>query len=175
MPGGSASRRLSGADHPGGSSDRVDEFPDAAASLPVLASFSGWVWTADPGQTNFTRGASTARLIVRQGSLEVLPGRVGRWARATPHIVYAWPVVVIEHHRPLRDVGILVEVRGKLGRVGIRRGSRGRLRRALESAGFGVVEVTHRTWEAAKPVSAAHLGAAVGQVPPCVVASAGSG
>jgi len=116
----------------------------------------------------------TARLLVRRRNLEVVPGRVGRFFQTTPHLTYGWPVVVIEH-QPLRSGGVLVDVRGRLGRVAVRRGSRGRLRRELEAAGFGVVEVTHRSWEAGKPASVAELGAAVELVPPCVVARTAPG
>ena len=158
-----------------GHSEAVGEQPDVAALSPVLSSFSAWVWTADPAETNWSRGASTARLLVRRRNLEVVPGRVGRFFQTTPHLTYAWPVVVIEHHRPLPTVGVLVDVHGQLGRVGVRRGSRGRLRGALETAGFGVVEVTYWSWEAGKPVSVAELGAAVELVPPSVVARTGSG
>jgi hypothetical protein len=158
-----------------GHSEAVEEQPDAAALSPVLSSFSGWVWTADPAERNWSRGVSTARLLVGRGNLEVLPGRVGRFFQATPHVTYAWPVVVIEHHRPLLNVGVLIDVHGQLGRVMVRRGSRGRLRRALETAGFGVVQVTYWSWEAGKPVSVGELGAAIELVPPCVVARTGSG
>ncbi len=134
-------------------------------SVEADAAFPAWVW--DPAATFRGQGFSTARLLVFQQRI-VMPNRIGARLKVAP-IEYTWPVVVVERHRPLPDFGVLVDIGGRLGRVQVRHGSRGRLAAALRSAGFVVLEVDHWGWEGARPVSVAELGTLIDQVPPCVV------
>jgi hypothetical protein len=128
-----------------------------------------WVW--DPDALGRSRGFATARLFVYLRELRVFPTRLGRLLGAAPDLIgYTWPAVVIERHQPVPEVGILVDINGKLGRVAVRGGSQGRLRHALEAAEFEVIEVTHTGWEAPKPVALNDLAGADDRVPPCVVA-----
>ena len=135
---------------------------------PQPIGFKAWVW--DPDASSRPRGFPTAQLWIYLHELRVVPNRIGAKLKAAPpEIRYAWPAVVIEHHKPVPQQGILCEVNGKLGRVVVLGGSRGRLRRALERAEFEVIEVSHLGWEAPHKATRAELGAAADRVPTCVV------
>ena len=101
--------------------------------------------------------------------LHVEPTQLGRWLRASSELDYDWSAVVVERHRPVPDVGVLVDIDGALGRVAVRGGGRGRLRGALEAAGFEVVEVIHWGWEAPRAATLEEVGAAAARLPACVV------
>ncbi len=118
------------------------------------------------------RGLSNATLYVRAGRFTLrarrLYDRISGWREVT----YEWPAVVLETLLPLRSPGLLSEMSGKLARCGLRYEA-GRLRPALNRAGFSVIEVKHWGWEAFRPVAAAALGGHVADVPAVVIAGSG--
>jgi hypothetical protein len=127
--------------------------------------FAAWVW--DPWAILRGRGFPTARLTVHPRRLVVTPTKIGARLLLAPPIEYTWPVVVVERHRPFPDAGVLVDVRGRLGRVAVL-GRGGSLVSALRSAGFVVIEVRNWGWAKGRAASPAELGVYGDQVPPSV-------
>jgi hypothetical protein len=145
--------------------------------LDMIAHFPAWVY--EPNRLLRYRGFATNDLWIFPNRLVVVPRRLKPFPR--PHgfkdVEYSWPTVVIETLRPtgkpLGTSQALIEIHGQLGSVSVR--GRRRFRRALQQAGFKIIEVTHWGWEAPHQVPARILGAEVGNVPPSVVSQDGDG
>ena len=131
--------------------------------------FSVWIWA--PRALFRLRGVNTGWLRLFQQRF-VVDARwdLGRLFNLPETIEYAWPAVVMVRLFPLINSGVLVDIDGRLGLLGITRLSRRRVVDALRAADFAVIEVQQWGWEKPHRVPAAALGEYVDQVPSCVVA-----
>jgi hypothetical protein len=145
-----------------------------APARSTLAEFLAWLWAPPRGRSRL-RGLATVRLAVLPGRLVITPRlkhELLNYVLGIPPVIeYEWPAVVIDRLRPTGMAGVLVEVKGELGLVGVGFSSRDRLADVLRAAGFAVVERTRWGWEAPRRVAAAQLGEHVDHVPACIRAT----
>ncbi len=144
---------------------------EAAGVHEWVETFNVWVWEP-PYFRPRVRGLCNAALYIRPGAFTVEARRFYSYISGWRAVEYRWPAVVVETLRPLGDPGLLFEMSGKLARCQVRRDG-ARLRQALDSAGFAVIEVRHWGWEKPHPVAASELGGHAGSVPRSVVAPVG--
>lgn len=148
---------------------RMTEMPWGSQSgMRPLAWYQAWMWQSSYTQAH---GFSTHTLAVWPGCLVVEPTAAGRRFAAAMPLLYEYPAVVVERLSWLPGIafpdltGVLVDIEGRLGKVVVRGGSRGRLTASLRAAQFGVLEISRVGWEAPHAVTASHLGDLVDRVP----------
>jgi hypothetical protein len=138
--------------------------------------FPAWVW--DPTTPLRARGFMTADLFVYQGALVAWPRKIGAALARIPPVDYRWPTVVVQRlvwfHGTMFPAwaSVLVEVQGKLGSVTVPFGARNRLADVLSEAGFDVVQVVRRGWEAPQALAPTDYPKLVGRVPACILRNA---
>jgi hypothetical protein len=117
------------------------------------------------------RGFSTADLLVFPGHLVVQPRRFAAALVRMPLLEYRWPSVVVQHlvwSYRLNFPGfaaVLLELNDQLASAWVPFGKRKTFAGVLRWAGFDVVEVVHRGWEAPAPVDVAQYSQLQGRVP----------
>jgi hypothetical protein len=105
----------------------------------------------------------------------VQPRKVAGRLVSMPRLEYRWPTVVVQHlvwSYRLNFPGfasVLLDLDGQLASASVPFGKRKTFAGLLRRAGFDVVEVVHRGWEAPAPIDADQHSQLQGRVPRCVL------
>ena len=104
----------------------------------------------------------------------VWPRKIGAALARVPPVDYRWPAVVVQRlvwfHKTMFPAwaSVLVDVQGQLGSVTVPFGARNGLADLLSAAGFDVVQVVRRGWEAPQSLVATDYPHLVGRIPACI-------